>query len=55
MLASSFKTVLLHINTKRIQADEFEKDKADPTKRTLQIDYAMAYQCTYQDEVSGTL
>ena len=54
MLASSFKTVLLHINTKRIQA-EFEKDKADPTKQTLQIDNAVAYQCMYQDEVSGAL
>ena len=55
MLASSFKTVLLHINTKRIQAEEFEKDKADPTKQALQNDYAMAYQCMYQDEVSGAL
>ena len=52
-MASSFKTVLLHINTKRIQVQEFEKDKADPTKQTLQIDNAMAYQCMYQDEVSG--
>ena len=51
MLASSFKTVLLQINTKQIQAEEFEKDKADTTKRTLEIDYAMAYQCMYQDEV----
>ena len=55
MLALSFKTVLLHINTKQIQTEEFEKDKADPTKQTLQIDYAMAYQCMYQDEVSGAL
>ena len=55
MLASSFKTFLLHISTKRIQAEEFEKDKADPTKRTHQIDYAMAYQCMYQDEVSDAL
>ena len=55
MLASSFKTVLLYINTKQIQAEEFEKDKADPTRQTLQIDYATAYQCMYQDEVSGAL
>ena len=32
MLVSSFKTVLLHINTKEIQVEVFEKDKADPTK-----------------------
>ena len=55
MLASSFKTVLLHINTKWIQAEEFEKDKAEPTKGTLQIDYSMAYQCKYQDELSEVL
>ena len=55
MLASSFKTVLLHINTKQIQVEEIDKDKTDPTKRTLQVYYAMAYQCMYQDEVSGAL
>ena len=37
MLASSFKTVLLLINTKQIQGEEFEKDKADPTKRTVKL------------------
>ena len=55
MLASSFKTVLLLINTKGIQAEEVEKDKVDPTKRTLQIDYAVAYQCMCQGEMSGAL
>ena len=55
MLASSFKTALLHISTKRIQAEEFEKNKADPTMQTLQIGYAMAYQCMYQHEVSRAL
>ena len=45
--ASSFKTVLLHINTKLIQAEEFEKDKADPTKQTLQIYYAIDYDYDY--------
>ena len=55
MLVSSFKTVVLHISTKLIQVEEFEKDKADPTKQTHQIDYDMAYQCMYQDELSGAL
>ena len=55
MLVSSFKTVLHNINTKEIQVEGFEKDKADPTKWTLQIDYAMAYQCEYQGVVSGAL
>ena len=55
MLASSFKTALLHISTKRIQAEEFEKNKADPTMQTFQIGYAMAHQCMYQHEVSRAL
>ena len=37
MLVSSFKTVLLLINTKRIQGEKFEKDNADPTKRTAKL------------------
>ena len=41
--------------TKWIQASEFNQDKADPTKRVLQIDYAMAYTCEYQDEVQSAL
>ena len=54
-LVSSTRTVLLHMNTKPIQAEEFEKDKADPTMWTPQIHYAMTYECMYQDEVSGAL
>ena len=44
-----------HVNTKRIQAAEFQKDKEDQDTRTLQVDYAMAYQCEEQDEVQGKL
>ena len=55
MLALSFKTGLPHINTKQIQEEEFEKDRADPTKQTCQIDYATAYQYMCQDEVWGAL
>ena len=39
MLASSIKTVPLHINNKRSQLEDFEKEKVDPTDLTLQIDY----------------
>ena len=55
MLAARFKSVVIHVNTKRIQASEFQRDKEDPLKRTLQIDYGKAYQCMYQDEVQGAL
>ena len=32
MLVSSIKTVLLHINTMRMQAEDFENNKADSTE-----------------------
>ena len=32
MLASSIKTVPLHINNKRSQLEDFEKEKVDPTE-----------------------
>ena len=54
-LKDKMHVILNHINTKRIQASEFNRDKADPSKRVLQIDYAMAYTCEYQDEVQSAL
>ena len=51
----SFKIVVSHVNVKRIQAAEFQSDKGDNSKRVLQIDYAMVYQCEYQDEVQSAL
>jgi hypothetical protein len=44
-----------HVNTKRIQAAEFQKVKDVHVSCTLQVDYAMAYQCEEQDEVQGKL
>ena len=55
MLAASFKSVVIHVNTKRMQVSEFQRDKEDPLKLTLQIDYAMAYQCMYQDKLQEAL
>ena len=54
-LKGDMTTILHHINTKKIQASEFNRDKTDPSKRVLQIDYAMAYTCEYQDEVQSAL
>ena len=54
-LKNEMKKILSHVNTKRIQAAEFNQDKADPLKQVLQIDYAMAYTCEYQDEVQSAL
>ena len=40
-----------HVNIKRAQASAFQEDKADQESRVIQIDYAMSFQCEYQDEV----
>ena len=42
-----------HTRIKRIQSDAFEMLKE--TNRILQIDFAMAYSCEYQDEVQSAL
>ena len=41
------------VRVKRIQEAELESDKK--TARVVQIDFAMAYQCEYQDEVQSAL
>ena len=51
----SFSNVCNHVNTKRIQADQFEKDKANCKARVLQLDFAMGYECEYQNEVQSAL
>ncbi|XP_063222491.1 uncharacterized protein LOC134531000 isoform X3 [Bacillus rossius redtenbacheri] len=47
--------MMLHVNTKRIQHDEFEKDKANGTKRVLEVDFAMSFSCEYQNEIQSAL
>ena len=42
-----------HTRVKRIQSDAFEMLKE--TNRILQIDFAMAYSCEYQDEIQSAL
>ena len=41
----SFPELVNHINVKRIQAAEFQKEIEDPKKCVGQLDYAMSYQC----------
>ena len=43
------------MNTKSIQADQFEKDKANCKARVLQLDFAMGYECKNQNEVQSAL
>ena len=50
-----FEEIVNHINAKRIQAQAFQDDINDPNARVLQIDFAMAYQCKYQNEVQSAL
>ena len=44
----SFSSVVNHINVKRVQAMDFEKDKYSPETRVLQADFAMNYSCSYE-------
>ncbi|GBM41824.1 hypothetical protein AVEN_122447-2-1, partial [Araneus ventricosus] len=39
----------------RIQFQEFQNDKNSPEARVLQLDFAMNYSCSYQDEVQSAL
>ena len=50
-----FPELVKHFNVKPIQAVEFQKDIADPRKHVVQLDYAMSYQCKWQDEVESAL
>ena len=49
----SFEDFVSHINVKRIQQKAFQDDLTEPNTRVLQIDYALAYQCEYQNEMSA--
>ena len=50
-----FEEIVNHVNAKRIQAQAFQDDVNDPNARVLQIDFSMAYQCKYQNEVQSAL
>ena len=54
-LEESDSSVVSHINVKRVQAMDFEKDKSSPETRVLQVDFAMNYSCSYQEEVQSAL
>ena len=55
LFEASFQENLVHVNTKRIQAKEFEADKSNKNVKVLQMDFAMAYECMYQDDVQSAL
>ena len=50
-----FEEIVNHINAKRIQAQACQDDINDPNARVLQIDFTMAYQCKYQNELQSAL
>ena len=54
-LIQSFPNMLRHVNTKRIQNEEFVSDKATASTRVLQIDFAMSFSCEYQNEIQNAL
>ena len=55
LIESSWEFVLKHILTKRIQEEVFENDKCNKNVSILQFDFAMAYSCSYQDEIQSAL
>ena len=50
-----FEEIANHVNAKRIQAQAFQDDINGPNARLLQVDFAMAYQCKYQNKVQSAL
>ena len=44
-----------HVKIKHIQSHSFEQDKSNDNNRILQIDFAMAYSCDYQNEIQSAL
>lgn len=54
-LIDSINVMMHHVNLKRIQANEFQKDKLNENVRILQIDFAMSFGCEYQNEIQSAL
>ncbi|KAK3755434.1 hypothetical protein RRG08_008009 [Elysia crispata] len=54
-VVSGWEVVLEHVRIKRIQSDLFQKMKVAKDQSILQIDFAMAYSCEYQNEVQSAL
>lgn len=52
---ATLSTFQEHVRVKRIQATAFEKDKSGNNSRILQVDFAMAYSCEYQNEIQSAL
>ncbi|XP_071839631.1 uncharacterized protein [Apostichopus japonicus] len=55
LLINHFSDYQEHVRIKRIMSHSFERDKADPRFYVLQIDFAMAYSCEYQNEIQSAL
>lgn len=52
---NSFPVFREHVRIKRIQNNEFLKDKSLSHKRVLQMDFAMSFSCEYQNEIQSAL
>jgi len=50
-----FSNVCNHVHIKRIQGDQFQKDRTNCEAGVLKLDSAMGYQCEYQNEVQSAL
>lgn len=55
IVVNDIPEVLNHVNLKRIQAENFQKDKLRNSTRIIQIDFAMSFCCEYQNEIQSAL
>lgn len=55
-IKNDYPEFLKHVNIKRIQESEFVQDPgSNPGRLILQCDFAMAYECEFQNEVQSAL
>ena len=55
LFQANFTDVPSHIIVNQIQTNQFELNKNNPKNRVFQMDFTMAYECEYQNEVKSAL
>ena len=54
-ICGDWEKFVQHVRVKRIQSQSFESDKTNQRVTVCQCDFAMAYSCSYQDEIKSAL
>lgn len=55
LIQADIQNFLAHVIIKRIQAHAFQVDQKLENVRLLQVDFAMSYSCSYQNEIQSAL